>query len=376
MVSSPVTGVGEADFNEECDRLSGPWTWDPEDEEYERVRVMGVGRAYWVKVGSSCSFRVEGTPPDLSFVGLKDGWNMVATTDTPIQESDIETVCDRESGPWTWDATEEDYERVNEMNPTRGYWVKVSGDCQVTDRDVEAEAEWDFLVAEGGETGLTAFIQVGVLDLKKVGDVNRVDRYTVEVDVDQDGKFGDRSNFGIVPDDRDESVFDVVFNQAPRSDTPNGEMQVPLRGHGIQPWVEPVTVRWTFDEPMLIPFHDRDVYRFVEAGDSKTHPVGDANVGCREVSEGEYTCRDLGITLEADFTCDGTEHSVKVNDIRPDENEARFFYGPTTTWKTVGVDETAQFEDSEGAAVFEVTVDETGIERGWKITTFTVTCAG
>ncbi len=60
---------------------------------------------------------------------LKSGWNMVGA---PSQQVDISTYkgnCSILSGPWSYDAEQNQYAYSQKLIPGNGYWIKVAGGC-------------------------------------------------------------------------------------------------------------------------------------------------------------------------------------------------------------------------------------------------------
>ncbi|MFQ5721118.1 MAG: hypothetical protein ACE5GI_01330 [Candidatus Aminicenantales bacterium] len=92
--------------------------------------------AYWVKTNSDCYIVLEGVKYNLyeeeiiTTNLLYEGWNQVGSPYTETTTfSEIPSDCNVTSGPWEWDATAKEYKKATNLEPGKGYWIKVKNTC-------------------------------------------------------------------------------------------------------------------------------------------------------------------------------------------------------------------------------------------------------
>ena len=89
-------------------------------------------------------------------IELESGWNLISVPLHGVGKSEIEESCEWGGGPWWWNprsGENGEWSYHKEMDPQKGYWVKVSSSCaiEISGRPVEFEpmelAEGDNLIS-------------------------------------------------------------------------------------------------------------------------------------------------------------------------------------------------------------------------------------
>jgi len=154
------------------------WSWNNEIDDYEKIGKLEEGtklpakKGLWVKIKSGigtsnmdCSIIVSGIKSvSLKGMKLKKGWNLISSPITAfgyrehyeggsnftfLKFNDIKGTCKIEKGPWQYLATTfiqvggvQDMGDINKFSKPfddrirlfRGYFIKVTNDCELTDR--------------------------------------------------------------------------------------------------------------------------------------------------------------------------------------------------------------------------------------------------
>jgi len=120
-----------------CEIASGPWEWDPINFEYKKSSTLKPLNAYWVRVDEDCTLQVgsDGAAErNEKSSSLKAGWNLIASTSN-YNWDQIKGSCSL-SVSWLFDASGSDYGMLSpyaNLEPFRGYWVKVESACTITE---------------------------------------------------------------------------------------------------------------------------------------------------------------------------------------------------------------------------------------------------
>ncbi|HLD59381.1 MAG TPA: hypothetical protein VI912_00175 [Candidatus Bilamarchaeaceae archaeon] len=107
------------------------WTHDPNVGKYVKPSSLAKANGYWHYSDKSCEITFQGETYGFSGVKLKKGWNQVGSSTEKQSLSDLLVTCDVVHGPWSYNPVEKTYELSDEMEPGKGYFVKVSNDCQM-----------------------------------------------------------------------------------------------------------------------------------------------------------------------------------------------------------------------------------------------------
>ncbi len=107
------------------------WTHDPNVGKYVKPSSLAKANGYWHYSDKSCEITFQGETYGFSGVKLKKGWNQVGSSTEKQSLSDLLVTCDVVHGPWSYNTVEKTYELSDEMEPGKGYFVKVSNDCQM-----------------------------------------------------------------------------------------------------------------------------------------------------------------------------------------------------------------------------------------------------
>ena len=126
LISSPVSeGYSINTIKEHCTVKSGPWSWT--GTEYDKAAKITPFQGVWIKVLDSCSYDVPGTQiTSTNEMQLDKGWNLISGFGN-IDES--KGSCEIKGGPWSWDAKNQEYQKVTDLDASQGYWVNVDSDC-------------------------------------------------------------------------------------------------------------------------------------------------------------------------------------------------------------------------------------------------------
>ena len=128
-----------------CRIASGPWEWNSALFKYQKVTTLKPLNAYWVRVDEDCSLSVgstgQGNRSEKSTT-LKAGWNLVSST-TNYNWNQFKGTCQLDVN-WLFEATGSDYKMLvpaANLEPFRGYWVKVKSACTITEPVVNFSVE-------------------------------------------------------------------------------------------------------------------------------------------------------------------------------------------------------------------------------------------
>ena len=113
--------------------LGDMWTYDAVQGMYVNPTTLNPGTGYWFYADNACSLTVTGDAYAME-EKLHAGWNQIGAGSTAVPFDSIKGTCDIVKGPWEYNAADVQYERAQNMEPGKAYFVKVKGDCQFTTR--------------------------------------------------------------------------------------------------------------------------------------------------------------------------------------------------------------------------------------------------
>jgi photosystem II stability/assembly factor-like uncharacterized protein len=93
---------------------------------YYIADTMQIDHGYWIKFANTQSIGFEGTPRTHDTIHVSDGWNLIGASSTPILKSSISPTGGT-SVISNYFQYSNGYLVSDTLNPSRGYWVKVSG---------------------------------------------------------------------------------------------------------------------------------------------------------------------------------------------------------------------------------------------------------
>jgi hypothetical protein len=92
--------------------------------------IGGYIPAYWLKVANDCSITFTGLPFNYGeVVNLAEGWNQIGIGSYSTTWDNIKGNCELLSGPWEWNAANQNYVKATILEPGKGYWVKLKEAC-------------------------------------------------------------------------------------------------------------------------------------------------------------------------------------------------------------------------------------------------------
>ncbi len=93
---------------------------------YQSQTVVGPGKGYWLKFGSTQSVDLDGTAITLDTVEVGQGWNIVGSVSQPVP---VASIVSDPGGLVTssFFGYSSGYSASDTLHPGYGYWVKVSG---------------------------------------------------------------------------------------------------------------------------------------------------------------------------------------------------------------------------------------------------------
>jgi hypothetical protein len=95
---------------------------------------------------------------------LEKGWNLISSpVENGYSVSLIKEQCAVQSGPWVWDAVDQEYAKVSKIVPAKGSWIKVADDCrydvlgtQITSfEELQLEKGWNLVSLFGDISNIT-----------------------------------------------------------------------------------------------------------------------------------------------------------------------------------------------------------------------------
>jgi hypothetical protein len=153
MVSTPVYGYGAGAMGDvlsafktgglivktDC-AATTLWNWNGKAYETPGRNAAGTTLApmtgYWVYSAAPCTTIVQGDRGvDAEGTPLHAGWNQIGATNAEINFKKIAGNCEVRSGPWRYSPEAGKYLKAEVLKPGEGYFVKVAGNCVLSQTD-------------------------------------------------------------------------------------------------------------------------------------------------------------------------------------------------------------------------------------------------
>ncbi|MEK6953382.1 MAG: hypothetical protein AABX01_00105 [Candidatus Micrarchaeota archaeon] len=119
-----------------CDS-STLWHYNGYSKAYDKYEMDSFApvselNGFWMKAGSNCRITIAGNN-ELNWQGMElvAGWNHLGGPSKNTLFEKMKGSCDVSSGPWKYNAAANKYEKVEVLKPGEGYFVKVSGNCNL-----------------------------------------------------------------------------------------------------------------------------------------------------------------------------------------------------------------------------------------------------
>lgn len=131
LISIPAKGIGSI-ISDECKVFSEFYYYNSSTKKYQKVlwNELEGGKGYWLysPFSEECSVKVSAYGEVVaSDIKLKAGYNLIGSLKNYYSVDDIKGDCVIEEGPYTWD---NGWRLSNLLKPKKGYWIKVSDDCE------------------------------------------------------------------------------------------------------------------------------------------------------------------------------------------------------------------------------------------------------
>jgi len=128
LFSVPVTNVVNSSTT--CSPTSPIYGFS--NGKYYQTTYTTGGNGYWVKINSDCLTTVFGRSISINdFPSLNQGWNLIGAPSTTTSFTDIIGNCHVVSGPWWYNPATNSYVQSSNLEPGKGYFVKVSANCKL-----------------------------------------------------------------------------------------------------------------------------------------------------------------------------------------------------------------------------------------------------
>ncbi|MBS3067657.1 hypothetical protein J4450_03075 [Candidatus Micrarchaeota archaeon] len=98
---------------------------------YEHPSSLGVGKGYWFRTYNACTVTLSGEPEEEFQLSLNAGWNTISVPRS-VALSDLESDCNIVRGPYEYDNAARRWNKAESLEPLKGYFVKVSGACTLS----------------------------------------------------------------------------------------------------------------------------------------------------------------------------------------------------------------------------------------------------
>ena len=132
MFSLPVKKTYDQNVSDDTDCVFTSNLLHYSDGKYNVADYPYAGKGYWIKAESDCRMRVDGSSVSISdFPTLKRGWNQIGGPSKNVNIYSVAGDCDILSGPWTYNAAAERYQKAQVLKPGEGYFIKVNSDCNL-----------------------------------------------------------------------------------------------------------------------------------------------------------------------------------------------------------------------------------------------------
>jgi|GEM_PF-5100551 len=85
--------------------------------------LLSPGQGYFMGVNGPCAISLSGVPFEL-YNYVQAGWNLLGAPSVAVDIRNLASTGQPTSGPWSWNAALQDYEKTYILEPGLGYWVK------------------------------------------------------------------------------------------------------------------------------------------------------------------------------------------------------------------------------------------------------------
>jgi len=136
QISSPIAeGIDISTIESSCTILQYKnqklWAWNADAQIWTNPAKVEPLKGYWVYAAYVCTVPLSGTPATFSSIQLYKGWNKVSASGAL---SAISGTCAGHmvgNWIWNWDKATDSWIHPTEMQPDKGYWIKVDTDCAI-----------------------------------------------------------------------------------------------------------------------------------------------------------------------------------------------------------------------------------------------------
>jgi len=105
---------------------------------YIQPRTLVPGKGYWLLSSNDEPIVINGTPKDSWSQELSPGWHLIGSTDQPSTLQSNPQGCIDQIASWQ----DGYYRQVNEIEPGRGYFIKLNQSCQLVWKTPNAKVEY------------------------------------------------------------------------------------------------------------------------------------------------------------------------------------------------------------------------------------------
>ncbi len=93
---------------------------------YQIIDTLKNGRAYWIKFAAAQQIPIDGLARVLDTIIVNDGWNMIGSISNPVAVANIQKIPGNVVGQ-NFFGYNGSYTITDSIRPSKGYWVKASG---------------------------------------------------------------------------------------------------------------------------------------------------------------------------------------------------------------------------------------------------------
>ena len=114
-----------------CNYLSGPWAFSTSQNSYSAAAtIINSNDGFWVRAAGDCAITATGDSLRQNYErALSAGWNMVGGVAASTPFSSLRGDCTFARGPYWYNPSTNSYETPANMEPGKGYWIRVNGAC-------------------------------------------------------------------------------------------------------------------------------------------------------------------------------------------------------------------------------------------------------
>lgn len=134
LFSIPLQSTAITSTCEGFDQTNKIWNYDGVDKVWLHPAKLAPGEGYWFRAKQTCKITVTGTSyviDDIKKLKLNKGWNQIGAVETPQDLNNLLSRCSINHGPWEYNTLAGVYEKATAMVPGKGYFVKITQDCNL-----------------------------------------------------------------------------------------------------------------------------------------------------------------------------------------------------------------------------------------------------